>query len=555
MLDKLLAFLFSSGQALQKLGVKRLVALGLVGITLFGTILFSSFYLTRPSYETLYIGLSRDDVNRMGVALSETGIAFDVSSDGSSIQVPVGQAEKARMFLAEKGLPTSNNAGYELFDNMGSLGLTSFMQEITRQRALEGEIARTIQVVQGVKAARVHIVLPDKGSFRKANQKPTASVMIRTDGSFSVESAQSIRQLVSAAVPSLEASSVTVMDTRGQLLASGVDAANGASIRMALLEQQVASQIDANIRKQLVPYLGLDHFQTSVQVDLDTDRQQINETVFDPESQVVRSVRSVRDQADSQNSRNNDAVGVEQNIPQEEIANGGGERSTDKKDRREETTNYEINSKIISTVKDGYSVKKLAVAIVVDRARLVLAKGSNGDSESFINDEINRIQQMVATAAGLDPKRGDIINVTAVDFIGYSDKDLTPIQTPIWKSLSPYLSSFVNGLALVIAVLLILFLGVRPLMREMREGQKTLDNEENALAGLKDVLALENQSNTNGEFGGIAGAKDDTLNNLRSRMRVAPQNRLEQMIAIDEQRFAEVLREWVNDANATVQPA
>uniref|UniRef100_UPI00248443BB flagellar M-ring protein FliF C-terminal domain-containing protein n=1 Tax=Bartonella capreoli TaxID=155192 RepID=UPI00248443BB len=106
---------------------------------------------------------------------------------------------------------------------------------------------------------------------------------------------------------------------------------------------------------------------------------------------------------------------------------GGGERSTDKKDRREDTTNYEINSKIISTVKDGYSVKKLAVAIVVDRARVVLAKGNNGDSESFINDVINRIQQMVATAAGLDPKCGDIINVTAADFIGYSDKDLTPI--------------------------------------------------------------------------------------------------------------------------------
>ncbi|MDD9333673.1 MAG: flagellar M-ring protein FliF, partial [Bartonella sp.] len=168
---------------------------------------------------------------------------------------------------------TSNNAGYELFDNMGSLGLTSFMQEITRQRALEGEIARTIQVVQGVKAARVHIVLPDKGSFRKANQKPTASVVIRTNSGFAVEFAQSIRQLVAAAVPSLEASSVTVMDTRGQLLASGVDAMNGASMMMASLEQQVASQIDANIRKQLVPYLGLDHFQTSVQVVLDTDRR------------------------------------------------------------------------------------------------------------------------------------------------------------------------------------------------------------------------------------------------------------------------------------------
>ncbi|KEG16132.1 flagellar M-ring protein FliF [Bartonella bacilliformis Cond044] len=550
MLDKFFAFLSSSGSALYKLGAKRLIALGLVGVTLFGTILFSSFYLTRPSHETLYVGLSRDDVNRIGMALGEAGIAFDVSSDGGSVQVPVGQAEHARMFLAEKGLPTSNNAGYELFDNMGSLGLTSFMQEITRQRALEGEIARTIQAVQGVKAARVHIVLPDKGSFRRANQKPTASVVIRTDGGFSVESAQSIRHLVAAAVPSLEASSVTVMDTRGQMLASGVDAINGAPVVMASLEHQVASQIDANIRKQLVPYLGLDHFQTSVQVALDTDRRQINETIFDPESQVVRSIRSVRDQADSQNSRNSDAVGVEQNIPQEEIANGSGETSTDKKDRREETTNYEINSKIISTVRDGYSVKKLAIAIVVDRARLVPANGETTVSEDFINDEVNRIQQMVSAAAGLDPNRGDIINVTAVDFIGHNDADLTPIETPLWKSVSRYIPGVVNGVALVIAVLLILFLGVRPLMREMREGQKARNSGENALAGLGAVPALDNQSQAAAGVGGVTKTNDDTLRDLRNRMRVPPQNRLEKMIDMDEERFAGILREWVNDTTA-----
>ena len=193
-MNRLQALLSSIGTALGKLGAKRLIALALVGVALFGTILFSSFYLTRPTYETLYVGLSRDDVNRMGMALGEAGIAFDVSSDGTSVQVPIGQAEKARMFLAEKGLPTSNNAGYELFDNMGSLGLTSFMQEITRQRALEGEIARTIQAVQGVKAARVHIVLPDKGSFRRANQKPSASVVIRTDSNFATESAHWLQQ-------------------------------------------------------------------------------------------------------------------------------------------------------------------------------------------------------------------------------------------------------------------------------------------------------------------------------------------------------------------------
>src|SRR5687768_13069721 len=115
------------GTAMQKLGARRLIALGVIGITLFSAILVSSLYLNQPQYETLYVGLSRDDVNRMGMALGEAGIPFDVKSDGTSILVAFGKADQARMYLAEKGLPTSNNAGYELFDNMGSLGLTSFM--------------------------------------------------------------------------------------------------------------------------------------------------------------------------------------------------------------------------------------------------------------------------------------------------------------------------------------------------------------------------------------------------------------------------------------------
>ena len=555
-MNRLQALLSSIGTALGKLGAKRLIALALVGVALFGTILFSSFYLTRPTYETLYVGLSRDDVNRMGMALGEAGIAFDVSSDGTSVQVPIGQAEKARMFLAEKGLPTSNNAGYELFDNMGSLGLTSFMQEITRQRALEGEIARTIQAVQGVKAARVHIVLPDKGSFRRANQKPSASVVIRTDSNFATESAQSIRQLVAAAIPSLEASSVTVLDTTGKLLASGADAANGAPVMMATLERQVAARIDENIRKQLAPYLGMDHFQTSVQVELDTDRRQTNETIYNPDSQVARSVRTVRDQGNSQNSRNNDAVGVEQNIPQEEVAGGAGENSSDKKDRREETTNYEINSKTISTVSDGYNVKKLAVAVVVDRSRLTPSEGKAPAPANYVDDQVNRIRQMVATASGLDTNRGDVINVTAVDFVASEDANMQPVEAPMWQTLSKYTSGLVNGAALVIAVLLIMFLGVRPLMREVHGNQLALASGESALAGPENMPALPNQTTGDGQTGKNEGFdgnmlpdNEDDLHDLRSRMRMPPQKRLDQMISLDEDRFANVLREWVREDN------
>jgi len=553
MAEKFVGFINLFKAALVQLGLRRLLALGLSGLALMGVILFSSLYLTRPVHETLYVGLTRDDINRMGVALSEAGINFDVSSDGTAVQVPVGMAEKARMLLAEKGLPTSNNAGYELFDKMGSLGLTSFMQEITRQRALEGEISRTIQAVQGVKAARVHIVLPDKGSFRRANQKPTASVIIRSDGGFRTESAQAIRQLVAAAVPSLESGSVTVLDTSGQLLAAGDDASNGAPIMMAALESQLAAKIDDNIRKQLAPYLGLDHFQTSVQVALDTDKRQINETIFDPDSQVARSVRSLRDQDDSQNSRNNDAVGVEQNIPQEEIAAGGGENSSDKRDRREEVTNYEISSKNVSTISDGYQLKKLSVAVVVDRAKLLTTTDDpHTQTEATlptdnVEAQLETIRQMVAAAAGLDSARGDLVNVTAVDFIDPDSQNILPQETPLWNELAQYIPSLINAGVLLAAILLILFLGVRPLMREMRNSDSLQDEanqSDNTLPVMSDGIEASMPHD------GTYTANMPTLGDLRQKMRIPPQARLEQMIELDEERFAGVLRDWIRQDKA-----
>ena len=160
---------------LQAMGARRLAILAAAGMTVLTVIGVASVYLNRPAYETLYVGLERSDVNQMGVVLGEAGIPFDVSSDGASVLVPAGRTGQARMLLAEKGLPTSTNAGYELFDNVGSLGLTSFMQEVTRVRALEGEIARTIQSIAGIKAARVHIVMSQAGNFRQAQQEPSAS--------------------------------------------------------------------------------------------------------------------------------------------------------------------------------------------------------------------------------------------------------------------------------------------------------------------------------------------------------------------------------------------
>ena len=161
------------------LGQARLMTLIGVGVVSMAIILFAAFYVNKPAYETLYVGLEANDLNQISVALAEASMDFEIGTDGKSLRVPAGNTGKARLLLAERGLPNSANAGYELFDNVGSLGLTSFMQEVTRVRALEGEVGRTIQTINGISAARVHIVMPDVGNFRRGEQKPTASVMIR----------------------------------------------------------------------------------------------------------------------------------------------------------------------------------------------------------------------------------------------------------------------------------------------------------------------------------------------------------------------------------------
>jgi flagellar M-ring protein FliF len=231
--------------SLARLGARRLVLLALIGSSVVAMLGISAYTLNRPVREVLYSGLDAEDVNRIGVALTEVGIQFDVSVAGNAVLVDYGKTAQARMILASKGLPKSDKAGYELFDQMGSLGLTSFMQQVTRVRALEGELVRTIQLLEGVKSARVHLGLKAEGTFRSKSESPTASVIIRTDGSIRQNIAESIRQLVAAAIPGLRSEQVSVMTTDGRLLTSAGDAENLEPDRIIELERRVAAATQA----------------------------------------------------------------------------------------------------------------------------------------------------------------------------------------------------------------------------------------------------------------------------------------------------------------------
>lgn len=534
------------------LGARRLAGLGIIGLTVFAAVGFGSYYLSRPEMETLYVGLNAQDVSRIGAALKEAGITFDVNSQGNAVSVRRGQTAQARMLLAEKGLPTSANAGYELFDKLGSMGLTSFMQEITRVRALEGEIARTIQAMKGVKAARVHIVMPDAGSFRRTRQPPSASVIIRTETAGDFSAGPAIRHLVAAAVPGMTIDQVSVLSTDGTILAAGGDSSNATPGKMLSLERTVAKELQDNVRKTLAPYLGLDNFEISVAARLNTDKRQINETNFNPDSKAERSVRTVKETGSAQNSTANKNVGVDQNIPADQAANtGNGDQSKKQNERREELTNYEVSSKTILTISEGYKIESLTVAVVVNRKRLMasLGEGANADA---MQAQLKEVERLVGSAAGIDTARGDRVTVAAVEFLPNDRNE--PMPGPgIMAQLMEHTGAAIKGITMLAITMLLIWFGLRPATKALLENKAAepagqLPDLQAAMAGGGPQPAIQEGFGAGPKFGGLE--VPNLIADLTSKMGRNPQKKLEQMIDFDEEQAAAILKQWMRGAKS-----
>ena len=547
---------------LASLGQAKLAMLAGAAVVTIGMVLAAAVYVNKPTYETLYVGLESTDLNQISIALAEANIDFAAGADGTSLQVPVGQTGRARLYLAERGLPSSSNAGYELFDNVGSLGLTSFMQEVTRVRALEGEIARTIQQISGIAAARVHIVMPDRGNFRRKEQTPTASVMIRAGASAGRKAAPSIRHLVAASVPGLEVDDVTILDSAGQLLASGDETENGAMTRSLNLVQSVQGEVEGNIEKALAPFLGMENFRASVMASLNTDSQQVQETIFDPESRVERSIRVTRESQKSNQQQSQRPATVEQNIPQGGPEGGTGPQSTDEADKKEEQTNYEINSKTVATVRNSYEIEKLSVAVVVNRGRIAAMVGEPAD-QAKIDAYLAEMQTIVSSAAGLNTERGDIVTLTAMEFLNDQLLENAVPGPGIMETLTRNLGSIINALAFVAVAFLVVWFGFRPVARSLNGTADGTALESDA-AGLE----LPDFSPATGVGGPGAALMDgfgadfgfDSTDDLLSagdedgafnrRVKEGPERRLARMVEISEERAAKILRKWSVDQAA-----
>jgi flagellar M-ring protein FliF len=526
------------------LGPRRLALLAAIGVAVFGLVGAAGYFLSRPTNEILYAGLDKEDVTRIGAALKEAGVGFDVSADGATVYVAYGDTARARMLLAEQGLPRAGGTGYELFDKLGSLGLTSFMQEITRVRALEGELARTIQTMKGVRAARVHLVMPDEGSFRRAKQPPSASVVLRTEGVDSALIAQAVRHLVAAAMPGMKVDQVTVLNVDGQLLASGEDGGDSGPGKMLALEKGVSDEIQTNVRRTLAPYLSLRNFQISVAVRLNTDKKETTETTYDPDSKVERSVRTDKETQSSQNTSSQQPTTVGQNVPQPNPSQGAGKQTSEESNKKEDLTNYEISSKTMSTVSNGFAIEHLSVAVLVNRPGLVATLGDKAAPEQ-VDKQIAEIEQLVSSAAGLRKDRGDVIKVAAVDFID-SGKELEPVPPiSLTEALMRQFGSIVSALAMLGVAVLVVWVGLRPATRaliEMREPPAAEGALALAGAGASPALDALGEPAMIGQ----APREDQALlEDWTPRRSRAPQKRLEQLIELDEAQAAAILKQWI----------
>ena len=437
---------------------------------------------------------------------------------------------------------------------MGSIGLTSFMQEVTRVRALEGEIARTIQALDGVSAARVHLVLADPGSFRRERREPSASVLLRVGDRWQNSSAQAVRHIVAAAVPGMKLEQVSVAGTDGRLLAAGGDDLSLGSHKHAEMEKAMAAEMERRASRTLSAMLGPGHFQISATVRLDVDRQQVNETVFDPKSRIERSVRTVKQSGQSEDSGGGkSAVGVVANLPKEDAGQPDGDKRRQKEDRREELVNYELNSKVVQTVREGYRLQRLAIAVVISRKHLTDSIGSEA-TPAAMEARLADLKRLVSAATGASAERDDKIEIVAADFAA-GEGALAPEANPgIRDYMLMNAGTAMNAAAMLGVAFLVVWFGVRPLTRVLAQPPvAALEASAVPAAALESASAAALPAPGTGAAAIssdrlIEGARSGALpEGPRRQKNVAMREKLEAIVESDSAEVTKVLKGWMQN--------
>jgi flagellar M-ring protein FliF len=405
---------------IQSLGPARVIAMAGVAAGLIGFFIFLTSRVTAPQMSLLYSDLDTTDSAQIVAQLESQQIPFEIRGNGSQVMVPDNMVARLRLTMAGEGLPAGGSIGYEIFDRGDSLGTTSFVQNINKVRALEGELARTIKSLDRVAGARVHLVLPERELFTRERRQPTASIVLKLKGGSRLESGQiaSIQHLVAAAIPDLSTSRVSIIDDRGNLLARGDGDEEGGASAVSSIDEfrgKYENKIKSAVEKLLARSVGNGKVRAEVSAELDYDRITTNSETYDPDGQVVRSTQTISENASSTDSEGNEPVTVAGNLPENRGGAGDqGNVSSTRNDRSEETVNFEISK--INTVKVTESgvLKRLSVAVLVDG--IYEGEGDEKVYKPRPPEELEQLATLARSAVGYNEGRGDILEVVNLQF-------------------------------------------------------------------------------------------------------------------------------------------
>jgi len=467
---------------------KTLLAVGAVASVLVVSLLAG--LLGSPDYKPLYSGLEAEDVQTLSAQLDAQSIPHQTSADGKTISVPADKLDVARMQTAAQGSPHSGRMGFELFDKM-SWGQTEFDEKVTYQRALEGELEKTIETLSDVKTARVHLVMPTDSIYENQERTAKASVIVKLNrDSISKDAVQAIARLVSGAVDSLKPEDVAIIDADSDksLNVSHDGPMSGEGLETSLTQRLIST---------LEPIVGAGNIRASVNVDYDQGSSEESQEKYDPAVSALLSDQKSQDQA-SGGAVAGGVPGVASNVPSPKRAQAAGASAAQSATQLSTTENarYGVNRIVLHRVVPAGQLQRISAAILVDDA---VVKTVVGGKVTFARharspETLNQIQQLAQAVVGFDVKRGDTISVQDMSFATDDDGSVAApgLAERVQKTVSDY-SSLLRPMSLLVLFMMAYLFVLRPIQKQALGAAVARVPEQSVLAVpvVVEQLALE----------------------------------------------------------------
>jgi len=450
-------------ESLARMPLGQKVRLGAGVVATVGLVWGLSLWATRVRYGVLFSGLRVEDAAPIVEALDGRHVPYRLAAGGTSIAVPAERVDQLRLELAGEGLPRGGGVGFEIFDKP-SFGLSDFVQNVNYRRALERELARTIQGLDVVDSARVHLALPPKTLFADERREPSASVVVRLKSARSLSSNQvrAIGHLVASGVEGLDPARVSVIDGTGRMLSDGTteEAEAGLSAAQVEAKRSLEGNLETTLVALLEPLVGAGHVRARASVELNQARVERVEESYDPDSSVVRSEQKSRSRQTQSSASSGGVPGTASNLPPADAPQPAAP-DTRLNESQSSTLNYEINKVVATIAEPAGTVIRQSVAVVVDHATTEAA-GADGKVEARrvprSEAEMRKITDLVRAAAGINANRGDTLIVENVPFdpttaaaLGGAAEDAPSLVR--WLPLARYAAPLLGVLALILFVI------------------------------------------------------------------------------------------------------